>query len=1023
LDGKTIAFLLGSSAVLLADSTAAIAFVAGPEHELETRGPYDWTAPLSVELESGRDGDAALDAFQVRYGGNWRMLRNLTTGTAAAVYGSGIALAPDGDVADAAEAEALARAFIDANSPLVGVSSAQLVLGEAALGLDKWGVSFFQARAGIRIERSKVTLIMQRSGRLYAFMSDTYPVITAPLVPTVARETAIATAKSALGFQAARDTEEGVVMALVPLLEDGEPVVHLAYKVDLKTTAPFGHWSTYVDASTGIVLWRMNDYENFAAPTPVALAPTITGTVSGEFPEFNRCDGLVIGPFRNQRVKEVGVANSTPSDTLTGAFALTVADTLPRNIDFLLEGRNPVNFARVFNVNGPQAADTVLASPGIPVAFTWDGTNSRLDERSSWVHGNRVHDFIKGIDPTFTGMDYQVIFEVNNLSGQGFCPGNAWWDGTNAHFCAASGNFANTGEMADVVYHEYGHGVSQQVYGGFGYSGAMSEGNADILANLINEDPVIGDGYFASTCGVGIRNSNNSLVLADTTTVSQAHDRGQIIAGFWWQLRGRLIETHSRIGKSLSPNNDGKLLTNELWHWCRRLTKPGNEIQMMIGTFVVDDDDGNLDNGTPNYADICEAATQKGFTCPSITQGVTIAHEALPSTMDPYSARPVSATVTSSSAGINPNTVVLKYRVDGASFTSLSMTNGGGGLFTSSIPAQPIPSLVEYLITASDSAGNAGYSPAAAQDATPDTSDVATPPTFPVYHVYDVCRIYDNCEAVGDWVPHAAGSTASGGIWENGAPNSNQSQPGYDMTPGPGTRCFVTGAATGNVNNGVTILLSPVWDLTGYDSVVVKLRRWFVNDLDGSVDHFREDDFLIDASNDSGQTWTNLETTNEGLDSWQERQFNISDVFGALGNVRFRFTAQDTGATTKVEALVDEVRIIVRGPIVVSVGGPDAAIGGSVPTRFALHANEPNPFNPVTLIRYDLPKATGVEITVYNTAGQKVRALAAGRRPAGSHSIAWDGRDGRGEAVASGVYLYRLETPEYGETRKMLLVK
>jgi hypothetical protein len=196
-----------------------------------------------------------------------------------------------------------------------------------------------------------------------------------------------------------------------------------------------------------------------------------------------------------------------------------------------------------------------------------------------------------------------------------------------------------------------------------------------------------------------------------------------------------------------------------------------------------------------------------------------------------------------------------------------------------------------------------------------------------------------------------------------------------------------------------------------------------VNDLDGSVDHFRQDFFLIDASNDSGQTWTNVETTNEGLDSWQERQFNISDVFGALGKVRFRFTAQDTGATTKVEALVDEVRIVARGAAVVSVGGPDAAIGGALPKRFALHANEPNPFNPVTRIRYDLPKATGVEVTIYNTGGQKVRTLAAGRRPAGSHSIAWDGRDGRGNAVASGVYLYRLETPEYGETRKMLLVK
>ncbi|MCI0633525.1 MAG: hypothetical protein L0206_06365, partial [Actinobacteria bacterium] len=292
--------------------------------------------------------------------------------------------------------------------------------------------------------------------------------------------------------------------------------------------------------------------------------------------------------------------------------------------------------------------------------------------------------------------------------------------------------------------------------------------------------------------------------------------------------------------------------------------------------------------------------------------------------------------------------------MNGGAFTSVAMADGGQGSFSGCIPAQPQPSVVEYYITAADSAGNAGFSPAAAEDATPDTSGAATPPTYPVYHMYDVCHIYDDCEAVGDWVPHAAGSTASGGIWENGSPSANQSQPGYDMTPGSGARCFVTGAAGGNVNNGVTILLSPVWDLAGHDSVVVKLRRWFVNDLDGSLDRFRQDYFLIDASNDSGQTWTNLETTNEGLDSWQEREFNLSDVFGALGMVRFRFVAQDTGATTKVEALVDEVRITAKAPVVVSVPGPGDGIAGSVPARFALHANEPNPFNPRTTIRYDL---------------------------------------------------------------------
>lgn len=1006
--------------LILLAGTSARAFVATSESELETSGPYDWATPLSPELQSERDGDPALDGFQARYGGTWRMVRNLSTGTAAAVYGSGIALAPDGEIADGAEAEALARAFIDVNGALFGVTSAQLVLGDAVFGLDKWGVNFYQVHDGVRIERSKVTLLFHRNGRLYAFTNDTYPDADIPASPAISRESALATAKSGVNFQAARDTEEGTQMALVPLLESGRVIIHLAYRVDLKTEAPMGLWSTFVDAVTGQVLWRDNKYETYGA-RPLVITPSITGTVSSDLvPDFNPCDGNATRSFRNQRVREIG-ANGAATDTLTGAFSVTVVDSAPRNIEFALIGRNPVNFAKVVNINGAQAGDTIVASAGVPLDFLWDDSNSRRDERAAWVHGNRSHDFIKKIDQTFIGMDYQVAFNVNYLSSQGLCPGNAWWDGTNCNFCTGTGTYGNTGEIGDVVYHEYGHGVTQRVYAGFGYNGAMSEGNSDVLANFINEDPIIGDGFFTSGCGFGIRNSNNDLVIQDTTIVSEIHERGQIIAGFWWQLRGRLIETHNRLGKSLSPDNEGKMLSHELWHWCRRLTKPYNETSMVLSTFLVDDDDGNLNNGTPNYADICDVATQKGFSCPSITQGVAIAHDALASTTDEASARPVTATIGSLSAGIDPSSVTLKYRVNGGGFTAVGMTDGGGGVYTSSIPAYPQPSLVEYFVTASDSAGNVGFSPTAAEDATPDTSGSAAPSGYPVYHAYDVCQIYDDCEAVGEWLPHASGSTATAGAWENAAPSANLSQPGYDMTPAPGTRCFVTGAAGGNVNNGITILLSPVWNLAGSESVVVKLRRWFVNDQNGSVDRFRQDYLVIDASNDSGQTWTNLETTNEGLDSWQAREFNISDVFGALGDVRFRFTVQDTGAQTKVEALVDEVRITAKAPVLVDVGG--SPIPGGVPARFALHANAPNPFNPTTLIRYDLPRATAVDLSVYNTSGQRVRTLVSGRRPAGSHVAIWNGRNDRGEDAASGVYLYRIQTPEYGETRKMLLVK
>jgi hypothetical protein len=83
-----------------------------------------------------------------------------------------------------------------------------------------------------------------------------------------------------------------------------------------------------------------------------------------------------------------------------------------------------------------------------------------------------------------------------------------------------------------------------------------------------------------------------------------------------------------------------------------------------------------------------------------------------------------------------------------------------------------------------------------------------------------------------------------------------------------------------------------------------------------------------------------------------------------------------------------------------------------LPDRFILYANYPNPFNGGTIIRFDAPEATDVELAVYNTLGQKVRTIFRGRCVQGVNSFRWnDGRNDEGAAIASGVYVYRLKTP------------
>ena len=94
------------------------------------------------------------------------------------------------------------------------------------------------------------------------------------------------------------------------------------------------------------------------------------------------------------------------------------------------------------------------------------------------------------------------------------------------------------------------------------------------------------------------------------------------------------------------------------------------------------------------------------------------------------------------------------------------------------------------------------------------------------------------------------------------------------------------------------------------------------------------------------------------------------------------------------------------------------------PEVFALANNYPNPFNPATTIKYALPQAADVELTVYNVVGQPVRTLVAEHQSAGRYVVEWDATNDSGHSLSSGMYFYRLEAGgEFREVKKMLLLK
>jgi hypothetical protein len=105
--------------------------------------------------------------------------------------------------------------------------------------------------------------------------------------------------------------------------------------------------------------------------------------------------------------------------------------------------------------------------------------------------------------------------------------------------------------------------------------------------------------------------------------------------------------------------------------------------------------------------------------------------------------------------------------------------------------------------------------------------------------------------------------------------------------------------------------------------------------------------------------------------------------------------------------------------VVVVTGKSDPLL----PDAFSLFQNYPNPFNPETVIRYALPENCYVELAIYNILGQKVKTLVNQYQNAGYKMVLWNGRDDKGNEIASGVYFCKIRTPRYSETKKMVSLR
>lgn len=922
--------------------------------------------------------------------GDWEVRWNRLTNTPHRVSGRGLDLAPGGFTADS-QVDRVARQFVDEHADLLGVRSADLALVAVTHAARHWSAIYEQTVGGIPIEGSRVDFLFSESGRLLSFSSDAYRKVGALGGLVLAADQALGAGGAGLPAPAAAAAPVLRILPIpaeLPGHEELQVVFHLAYRMELVTSEPQGRWLTWVDAGTGALLWRYD----------LIRYLEITGTSSGSIEDFGYCDGAQNEPIKDLTVNVSGVASVFTN--AAGQYSATVPDNSLRTVTAQLRGRR----IRVQNNAGANASFSGQTTPGIPLAITW--ATAQPDERDVYVHATRAYDFVRVIDPTtpLGALDAQL---PANVSLAQTC--NAFWDGASINFFAAGGGCANTGRIGDVIYHEYGHGVTQFVYSPQSAPGDLHEGNSDVLANHMTERSLIGDG-FNTTCDVGIRNCDNTKRWPDDAVGEEDHAAGSVICGFDWEARKGMEVLNPTIFESHSDS---------LWHYTRLLLKPMLQPDQVAGYFFLDDDDANITNGSPHYDALCPAADDHGFVPPgpAQTRPITVAHSPLHSTTNTATPYNVFAVMTSTAGQINQMACILHYQLNnGPVIHTAMLVTGNPNEFRGQIPAQPTGTKVSYNMTTRDLAANEGAFPT-------NRCFPGIPKGSLVFHVGSTL---DELETNSGWIVGAAGDNAATGVWTRVDPVGTAAQPEDDRTPAPGTMCFVTGQGVvggglgdNDVDGGTTTLRTPVFNLAGNTTAQILYHRWYSNDTGATPG---TDSWVVDVSNNGGTTWVNVENTNLSDASWREVRLDLNQIFGGPPNqVQVRFVASDLADGSLVEAGVDEFMIFLNtGQTAVN----DQPGSVPVPTRFTLGPNVPNPFNPSTRISFELPARAEVSLLVYDTAGRLVRSLAE-HTPyeAGTHEVAWDGRDDRGATLAAGVYHVRMAGAGFDETRKVVMVK
>lgn len=808
----------------------------------------------------------AWNAFVHDAGPVWRASWDDATRVPSRLYGPGIA-AP-GTVANPALAESYARTMLGKHLALLAPGSAvadfELVANDLDAGMRT--VAFAQNHRGLRVHSGQVSFRF-KNDRLFVIGSEALPRVDVAMPDVwVADAQAMKQARAwvlevdALGAVATTAHATGVSEPFIlPIIASGGVhAYHVVREVTVEGKQPLGRWAVYVDAQTG---------------QPIARRQTLmfaSGALELDAPERYPGGGRSIYPARFLDLVVDGEAQITGED---GSFSWP--DGAPAQIAAQAVGP----LVRVVNDAGSLAEQLFTVNDGSVATWSMPDDEYVDAQVSGFVHADKVKQHVRGIAPSFSWLDNQLKTTVNIND---VC--NAYSDGYTINFFRSGGGCANTARIADVVYHEFGHALHLQslIPGAGEFEGALSEGASDYLAATITGDPGTARGFFHSSQPLRHIDPSDGERAWPHDLVGEVHADGLIIAGALWDMRKEMVE---KLGEL-----EGAAYADHLFY--QGLRRAVDMPSMYLEVLAADDDDGDIDNGTPNVCEINRAFGAHGLRALSLE---ATSYDIVPPDQDGYDVSVSIRGLFEQCEGESVSSALLTWqRREGAQIGStITMDEVASGDFIGTIPEQDPGQVIQFnVVMALNGAPSIEY---------------PANPADPRYEFFvgDVVKLYctdfETDPAADGWT-HAldVGEAQEGADdWEWGRPNGSP-QNGDPLEAFSGTKVFGNDLALASNYDGnyqpdkINSALSPVVDVQGYEHVRLQYRRW-LNVEDGFYDR-------ASIYANGAKVWSNLNsnqgnnsTTNHTDFEWRFHDVDLSDHVSD-GTMQVKFEIQsDSG--------------------------------------------------------------------------------------------------------------------------------